>query len=183
MLCLSSSLISCSYYSQATLQHKNYVGAGIVVGNQFPSSPLAGVYGNAGFYFYSFDRVAALDFTAKEVGLLNPQQQGTLLTITYRLNVVKGFYVGVGAAHGHQIAMAHYLEHPVAASMGNHPQIVHTSGLHADVSYVFKPLIHKTKFGIYPYMDIGYTHLFSTTFSWPNLTGSAGLRIGFKRWK
>jgi hypothetical protein len=183
MLCLSSSLLPYFSFSQTTVQYKQYVGAGMVVGNQLPSSLMTGVYGSGGFYFHAFNRISSLDFCAKEMLLFHPQQQATVLTITYRINVLKGFFVGFGGAHGHQILMEDYLEHPVAASMGNHERITHTSGVHADLSYVFKPIITEKKFAVYPYFDLAYTHLFSTVVSWPNLTTNVGLRLGFKRWK
>jgi hypothetical protein len=96
--------------AQLNNHHKNYIDIGLVGGSQNYSA-LAGVYGSAGFFFLVKGRPASLDFRAKEVYIgSEPEQQGTLITITYRASIIKGLFVGVGGAHGHQIDVKEFLK-------------------------------------------------------------------------
>lgn len=168
--------------AQLNNHHKNYIDIGLVGGSQ-RISPMAGVYGSAGFFFMFKGRPASIDFRAKEVYIgSEPEQQGTLITITYRASIVKGLFVGIGGAHGHQIDLKEFLTHPVSAIGGNNKHILHSSGFNAEVGYNFNSFIKNKYIGIYPTVHIGYTHLvMSHHHSLQNLTLNAGFRIGFKK--
>lgn len=167
--------------SQQNNLHKNYIEIGFVGGQQFPRSALLGVYGAAGFFFKSPLGPGSLDFRAKELYFSNPDQEGTLISVTYRASLAEGLFVGIGAAHGHQIDMDDFIDKPMAAIGGTHTHIVHSSGFNLEAGYSFNSLIKDKSVGIYPVVNLAYTHLFSTNRSMPNLTLNAGIRIGWKK--
>lgn len=169
-------------FSQQNNFHKNYIDIGFVGGQQFPKSALAGVYGAAGFFFHGPAGPASLDFRAKEMYVSNPDQEGTLITVTYRATLFKGFYAGIGGAHGHQILMDDFIDKPAAAIGGTHTHIMHSSGFNIETGYNFNSLIKDRSVGLYPVINLAYTHLFMTNHSMPNLTFNAGFRLGWKKW-
>ena len=81
-------------FSQLNNHHKNYIDIGIVGGMQHHNSPLAGVYASIGTFFMAFGKPASIDIRVKELYVANPNQQGTLITFTYRVSLVKGLSVG-----------------------------------------------------------------------------------------
>ena len=180
MACLG--LFSQPIFSQFNNHHKSYIDIGIVGGVQHRDSPLAGVYGSFGTFFMAFDRPSSIDVRVKELYISNPEQQGTLITLTYRVSVVKGLFVGIGGAHGHQVMMDEFMVHTGASIGGTNTHIMHSSGFNAELGYNFGSFIKNKYLGIYPVVHLAYTHLFMTNHSMPNLTLNAGFRVGFKQW-
>src|ERR1700741_5074916 len=108
-MCLS--FVSPKLRSQENNHHKNYIDIGVLGGMQNSRSGIAGVYGAFGTYFHAFGRPAALDIRVKEGYISNPHQEGALITVTYRTGIVKGLFVGVGGAHGHQVPGDEFMTH------------------------------------------------------------------------
>jgi hypothetical protein len=182
-LCLAClGLFSQPAFSQLNNHHKSYIDIGIVGGVQHHDSPLAGVYGSFGTFFMAFDRPSSIDVRVKELYISNPEQQGTLITLTYRVSLVKGLFAGIGGAHGHQVMMDEFMVHTGASIGGTSTHIMHSSGFNAELGYNFSSFIKNKYLGIYPVVHVAYTHLFMTNHSMPNLTLNAGFRIGFKQW-
>ena len=177
VVCLSQTGIC-----QLNNHHKNYIDIGIVGGMQYHSSPLAGVYGSIGTYFMALGRPASIDIRVKELYVSNPEQQATLITFTYRVSLVKGLFVGIGGAHGHQITMDEFLIHPTSSIGGTNTHIMHGTGFNTELGYNFPSFIKNKYLGIYPVVQAAYTHLFMTGHGMPNLTLSAGFKVGFKQW-
>lgn len=169
-------------FSQLNNHHKNYIDIGIVGGMQHHNSPMAGVYGSIGTFFMAFDRPSSIDIRVKELYVANPDQQGTLITFTYRVSLVKGLFVGIGGAHGHQISMDEFLTHTGSSIGGTNSHIMHGTGFNVEIGYNFNSFIKNKYLGIYPVVHASYTHLFMMNHSMPNLTLSAGFRVGFKKW-
>lgn len=180
MVCLG--LLSSNLFSQLNNHHKNYIDIGIVGGVQHHDSPLAGVYGSFGTFFMAFDRPSSIDVRVKELYISNPEQQGTLITLTYRVSLVKGLFAGIGGAHGHQVMMDEFMVHTGSSIGGTNTHIMHSSGFNAELGYNFSSFIKNKYLGIYPVVHLAYTHLFMTNHSMPNLTLNAGFRVGFKQW-
>lgn len=169
--------------AQLNNQHKYYIDIGITGGVQHHDSYMAGVYGSAGVFFKAFDKPASLDFRAREFYITNPEQQGTLITLTYRISIIKGLFVGIGGAHGHQVPLTEFVTHTGSSIGGNNPHIMHSSGINTELGYSFNSFIKDKYVGIYPTLHIAYTHLFMPGHSMPNLTFNAGFRVGLKQWK
>lgn len=169
-------------YSQLNNHHKNYIDIGIVGGMQHHDSPMGGVYASIGMFFMAFDRPSSIDVRVKELYISNPSQQGTLITLTYRISLIKGLFVGIGGAHGHQVMGDEFMIHPTSSMMGTNSHIMHSTGLNAELGYNFSSFIKNKYLGIYPVVHVAYTHLFMMNHSMPNLTLNAGFRVGFKKW-
>lgn len=174
--------ISIYGFSQNNNHHKNYIEIGITGGLQNSNSALAGVYGAFGTSFMAFGRPSSFDFRAKENYVSNPDQQGTLLTFTYRTGLVKGLFLGMGGAHAHQIMMDEFLIHPASSILGSNTKINHSTGLNLELGYNFNSFIKDKFIGIYPNLLLTYSHLFAPNYSSPNFTFSAGFKVGFKKW-
>ena len=168
--------------SQQNNFHKNYVEGGFLVGNQNSTSKLIGLYGAAGFFFKTFDKISCIDFRAKEVYLNKSEAQATILTATYRLTLVKGLYIGLGAAHGHQIAFHDFETSPVSAIGVYNKSIIHSSGYNIEIGYNFNPLLKTTKLNLYPVVNVAYTQLNSAQLVYKTVSANFGLRLGFKQW-
>lgn len=169
-------------FSQLNNHHKNYIDIGIVGGMQHHDSPLAGVYGSAGTFFMAFGKPSSIDVRVKELYIANPDQQGTLITLTYRVSLIKGLFVGIGGAHGHQVVMGEFMTHTGSSIGGTNSHILHSSGLNTELGYNFRSFIKNKYLGIYPVVQLAYTQLFAATNTVQNLTLSAGFRVGFKQW-
>lgn len=180
IVCLN--LLPNQVFSQLNNQHKNYVEIGFVGGIQHQNSALAGVYGSFGTFFMAFDKPSSIDVRVKELYVSNPNQEGTLITFTYRVSLIKGLFVGIGGAHGHQISGDEFMIHPVSAIGGTNTHIMHGTGFNAEIGYNFNSFIKDKYVGIYPVVQLAYTQLFMTNHSMPNLTLSAGFRVGLKKW-
>lgn len=180
IVCLS--LVSNPLFSQLNNYHKNYIDIGIVGGLQHYNSPLVGVYGSIGTFFKAFNRPSSIDIRVKELYVANPDQQGTLITFTYRVSLIKGLFAGIGGAHGHQVMGDEFMTHPTSSIMGTNPHIMHSTGFNAEIGYNFNSFIKDKYLGIYPVVHLAYTHLFMSGHSMPNLTLNAGFRIGLKKW-
>ena len=163
--------------AQYNNDHHYYIELGYAGGTQFPSSASVGVYGGVGVFFKAFNKPASIDFRAKELYVTNPQQEATHITLTYRMTIVKGLFLGVGGAHGHQIMMGDFINEPTSAIAGSNEHIMHGSGFNAEVGYNFNPFLKR----IYPNLLVSYTQLMGNHQNFPNLTVSAGFRIGIKK--
>lgn len=169
--------------AQLNNHHKNYIEIGFVGGGQLPHSGLGGVYGAVGTFFKAFNRPSSLDVRVKESYVTNPDQQSTLITLTYRISLVKGLFFGIGGSHSHQIRMNDFLTHPGGAIGGTDPHITHSSGYNLELGYNFNSFIRDRYVGIYPNLHIGYAQTFTTGQSFQNLTFNAGFRVGMKKWE
>jgi hypothetical protein len=176
------SLIYLTLISQNNNHHKTYIEIGIVGGVQNTSSSIMGVYGCIGTNFNAFGKPSSLDVRVKENYITNPQQQATIITLTYRTGIVKGLFAGIGGAHAHQIIFNEFLVHPTSSIGGTNSHILHSTGLNAELGYNFNSFIKDKYIGIYPNVLISYTQLFASGQAIPNITLSAGLKIGLKKW-
>ncbi|MDI9342650.1 MAG: hypothetical protein QM534_18910 [Sediminibacterium sp.] len=170
-------------FSQKYNAHKHYISAGLTAGRQFPKSFAGGGFAGGGFYLNAFKKQSSVDFCARELISTNPLTQATLLSATFRLPLYKGLFAGIGGSHAHQIGMNHYIEHPVAASTGNHPSIVHSSGFCLESGYLFRPVFEFKKTAVYPIVITSYNHLFTLKESWSLLSVQMGLRLGFSTYR
>ena len=168
--------------SQLNNHHKNYIDIGIVGGMQHHNSPMIGVYGSIGTFFMAFHRPSSIDIRVKEMYISNPNQQGTLITFTYRVSLVKGLFMGIGGAHGHQVMGDEFVTHPTSSIIGTNTHIMHSTGFNTELGYNFNSFIKNKYVGIYPVVHVSYTHLFMMNHSMPNFTMSAGFRVGLKQW-
>ncbi len=175
-------LIPNQVFCQLNNHHKNYIDIGFVGGLQHHNSPLAGVYGSVGTFFKAFNRPSSIDIRVKELYVANPEQQGTLITFTYRISLVKGLFFGIGGAHGHQVMMDEFLTHPTSSIGGTNTLIMHSTGFNTEIGYNFNSFIKDKYVGIYPVIHLAYTQLFMSGHSMPNLTLNAGFRVGLKKW-
>ena len=97
-------------------------------------------------------------------------------------NFNKGFFVGGGLAHHHEVNHMTYMDHPGESAMGSAPGIFHRSGMDVEVGYNFKPIYHKGFFSwIYPAFSITATQMFMDHGQNPLVTANLGLRIGLKK--
>jgi hypothetical protein len=163
--------------AQFNNNHRYYLEIGYAGGTQFPSSASVGVYGAAGVFFKVFNKPASIDFRAKELYVTNPDQEATLITLTYRITIVKGLFLGVGGAHGHQIMMNDFINEPTSALAGSNEHIMHGTGFNTELGYNFRPFFKR----IYPNILVSYTQVMGHHHNFPNLTISAGLKIGLKK--
>jgi hypothetical protein len=161
--------------------HKNYIEIGYTGGTYSNLGGIFGVYGAAGFFFKSFGKMSALDFRAKEAYITYPERTAGSITVTYRLFLNKGFYVGAGFAHNHEIAINDYLDDIVGATMGNNKWIIHRSGVTAELGYSFKSFFKKGWLGVYPILGLNAVYLPGDGEPNPFITATAGFRFGFKR--
>ena len=161
-------------------QHKNYFEIGLNAGT-CSSSFTGGVYGGAGFFFTSFGKTSAFDFRAKENYIVSPEKEAGALTFMYRIFLTKGFYLGAGFAHNHEIVFKNYLDDPVRATLGNGKYIIHRSGLAIETGYDFKSFFKNGTFGIYPETNLCIAYLVLDEEPNPLITLSIGLRFGFKK--
>ncbi|MFY9310494.1 MAG: hypothetical protein WAQ28_15725 [Bacteroidia bacterium] len=161
-------------------QHKNYIEVGLNSG-VYRGSYTGGVNGAIGMFFTSFGKKSAVDFRAKENYTVSPEREAGIITITYRMYFTRGYYVGGGFAHNHEIAFNNYLEDPVRATMGNSKHIIHRSGLALETGYDFKSLLKKGNFGLYPITNLSMSYLLMDNEPNPFITLSLGLRFGFKK--
>lgn len=160
--------------------HKIYLEAGLANGTQNVSF-VSGVYGALGFFLNEHH---SIDVRAKEIFNFSTRDIIGPITFNYRYNFTKGFYIGGGFAHHHEVGEKTYTHHPVESAMGSHPNIFHRSGFNMEVGYNFKPFYHKGFFsGIYPAFNITATHMFMDKGQNPLITANLGLRFGLKKIK
>lgn len=165
---------------QTNNMHKNYIEIGCNNGI-YHNSFTGGVQGAFGVFFKAFGRTSALDFRSKENYIISPERQTGAITVTYRTFLTKGFYLGGGFAHNHEIAFKDYLTDPIRASLGNSPRIIHRSGLAVETGYDFKSLIKNSRFGIYPVINLGMSYLLMDKQPNPLISLSIGFRFGIKK--
>ncbi|MCE9539215.1 MAG: hypothetical protein K8R85_08355 [Bacteroidetes bacterium] len=160
--------------------HKNYFEIGLINGS-YSGAYTGGVNGGAGFFFTSFGKNSALDFRAKEIYILSPEKEAGAITVTYRLYLTKGYYIGGGFAHNHEVAFDNYVDDVVGATLGNGKSIIHRSGVAIETGYDFKSLIKNRSFGIYPVTNLCLAYFVRDIEPNPLLTLSVGFRFGFKK--
>lgn len=160
--------------------HKNYFEIGFNSG-AYSSSYTGGVYGAAGFFFTSFGKPSAIDFRAKENYTISPEKEVGAITATYRVFFTKGFYLGGGFSHHHEIAFNDFLNDAARATLGTSKYITHRSGLAIETGYNFKPLLKKDSFGIYPVTNLCFEYMVLDEDPNPLITLSIGFRFGFKK--
>lgn len=160
--------------------HKNYFEIGLINGS-YSGSYTGGVYGGAGFFFTSFGKKSALDFRAKEIYIMSPEREAGAITVTYRLFLTKGFYLGGGFAHNHEVGFDNYVDDVVGATLGNSENIIHRSGIAIETGYDFKSFIKNGSFGIYPVTNLGLAYFLRDKEPNPLITLSIGFRFGFKK--
>ena len=185
LLCLATA-ISCSLnlacFGQYNNHHKYYIDLGCVGGIQLPQVKSLGVFGGFGFNFIAFNKPSSLDIRFKELYVTKPtDQQATLITLTYRMPIIKGLFIGIGGAHGHQIMAKQFLDEPVTAIMGSNEHIMHATGFNTELGYSFSSLIKNKKIGIYPQVTASYTQLSGHREIFKHLCINTGFKIGFKK--
>jgi hypothetical protein len=160
--------------------HKNYIEIGYNSG-LYHNSYTGGVQGAFGVFFNSFGKRSAVDFRAKENYIVSPEKEAGAITVTYRLYLTKGYYLGAGFAHNHEIAFDDYLNDPIRATMGNSRHIIHRTGVAVETGYDFKSLFKNSSFGLYPVTNLGLAYLLMDKEPNPFITLSVGFRFGFKK--
>ncbi|MES2286872.1 MAG: hypothetical protein V4547_14375 [Bacteroidota bacterium] len=160
--------------------HKNYFEIGLSNGS-YSGSYTGGGYGGAGFFFNSFGKKSALDFKAKEIYIISPERQAGAITVTYRLFLTKGYYVGGGFAHNHEIGFDNYIDDVAGATLGNSKNIIHRSGVAIETGYDFKSFIKNKSFGMYPVTNLCLAYFVRDKEPNPMVTLSIGMRFGFKK--
>jgi hypothetical protein len=78
--------------------------------------------------------------------------------------------------------MKEFLIHPGSSIGGTNTHIMHGTGFNTEIGYNFPSFIKAKYLGIYPVVQLAYTQLFMANHSMPNLTLSAGFRVGLKQW-
>lgn len=170
-----------TFSQESNNKHKSYIDIGYTGGSYSDMGGVVGVYGAAGLFFKSFGRMSAVDFRAKEVYISYPQREAGAITVTYRLFLTKGFYVGGGFAHNHEIAINDYVNDIVGATMGNSKHIIHRSGGVLETGYNFRSFFKNGWLGVYPVVGASIAYLPGDAEPNPFFTVSAGFRFGFKR--
>ncbi len=160
--------------------HKGYIDIGLNSG-AYSGAYTGGVYGAAGIFFTSFGKNSALDFRAKENYILSPERQAGAITVTYRLFLTKGYYLGGGFAHNHEMAFDSYLDDPIGATLATSKYVIHRSGVVVETGYDFKSFIKRGGFGIYPVTNLCFAYMVRDKEPNPLITLSIGFRFGFKR--
>jgi hypothetical protein len=173
-------ILGTCYSQDGNNVHKNYIEIGYSGGTNSIGAAV-GVYGAAGFFFKSFGKASALDFRAKELYVSSPQREVGSITVTYRLFLKKGFFIGGGFAHNHETALSDYTNDIVGSTLGNSKKITHRTGLCLETGYSLKSLIKKGGFGIYPVFNLNVAYLVLDKEPNPYVILSAGFRFGFKR--
>ena len=177
VMCLFALSVNAQDYNN---RHKIYMEIGYS-GGVYHSAFAGCVYGGAGAFFKTGNKQSALDFRVKEVYITSPQREAGAITLTYRLYLIKGFYLGAGLAHNHEIGMTNYMEDPMGSTMGNGKFIIHRSGLAFETGYDFKPFPRNKAFGIYPVTGLSCSYLLNDTELNPLVMLSVGFRFGFKK--
>lgn len=168
--------------AQFNNKHKFYIDLGFIGGAQLPQSGVVGVFGGLGFNFNFFNRPSSIDIRAKEMYAYKPtDQQATLITATYRIPIIKGLFVGIGGAHGHQIMSEYFLNDPASSVMGSNEHIMHATGFNSEIGYSFASLIKNKGVGIYPHAEISYTQTGGHHQKFKHLSINAGFKIAFKK--
>jgi hypothetical protein len=160
--------------------HKMYIEIGINTGS-YSGAWMGGAHGAAGIFFKSFGKPSAIDVRAKEMYISSPEREVGAITLTYRLFLSKGFYLGGGFAHNHEMAMNNYVDDPMGATMGNSKNLIHRTGIVAETGYDFKSFIKRGWLGIYPVTNLSITYLAFDREPNPLITLSAGFRFGVIR--
>lgn len=168
--------------AQYNNHHKYYIDLGYVGGSQLPHSGTVGVFGGLGFNFNLFNKPATIDIRAKELYVFKPtDQSATILTLTYHAYLIKGFYIGIGGAHGHQIMSSHFMDDPTSAIAGSNEHIMHASGFNTAIGYSFGSFIKNKGIGIYPHVSVTYTQLNAHHQTFKHLALNVGFKIAFKK--
>jgi hypothetical protein len=158
--------------------HKIYLEGGLAAGTQ-SASFAGGVYGAIGVFL---NEHSSIDIRAKELYNFSTADIVGPITFNYRYNFTKGFFVGGGFAHHHEVGQRTYVHHPAESVMGSHSGIFHRSGLGFDIGYNFKPVYPRGFFrGIYPAVNVTATHMFMDNGQNPLITVNFGLRVGVKK--
>ena len=178
VLALSIGYLSTSA-QETNNRHKNYVEIGYT-GGLYSGAGAGGVYGAAGFFFKAFGKASSIDFRAKEIYISKPERESGALSLTYRLFLTKGYYLGAGFAHNHEVPFDKYKEDIVASSIGNGKYIIHRSGLAAETGYDFGSLMKKGWLGIYPHVNLSVAYMALDHEPNPLVTLSVGFRFGVK---
>jgi hypothetical protein len=170
-------------YSASAQDYNNtskvYVEAGITGGTYSNTGYNVGVFGGLGFFFNTFGKQSAIDIRAKELYISNPERESGAITISYRFYVSKGFYLGAGFAHNHEVNMDDFLKEPVRSIMGNGDAIIHRTGVVGEFGYDFKSIFKN--FGLYPTTNVSVAYLTLDNEPNPLINLSIGVRIGVKK--
>ncbi len=160
--------------------HRIYLEIGYS-GGIYHSAFAGGVHGAVGAFFRTGRKQSAVDFRVKEVYITSPQREAGAITVTYRLFLVKGFYLGAGFAHNHEIALDNYIEDPLGSSMGNGKYIIHRTGVAFETGYDFKPFPRNKGYAIYPVTGLSCSYLLNDKEPNPLVMLNIGFRFGFKK--
>lgn len=168
--------------AQYNNHHKWYINLGYTGGSQLPNSGTLGVFGGLGFNVKLFKKPGTIDIKAKELYAFKPtDQQATLITLTYHAYLVKGFYIGIGGAHGHQIMSNYFIDDIGGSIMGSNEHIMHGSGFNFETGYSFPSFIKNKGIGIYPHASASYTQIDGHNRSFKHLALNIGFKIAFKK--
>ncbi|MGZ4044219.1 MAG: hypothetical protein ACXVO9_13525 [Bacteroidia bacterium] len=158
--------------------HKYYLEGQLGTGIQ-KTMPVAGPGGAFGFFI---NQNSSLDFRAREIYNLNDKVIVGAISINYRYHFSNGFFVGGGFGHHHELSSDDYMQHPAEAALGTHHNIMHRSGICAEVGYNFKPLAKEGFFSrIYPTSSLILTYMVKDNGYNPLVTANIGIRIGFQK--
>lgn len=159
--------------------HKYYI-EGQFCGGIHQKAPAAGLGGAFGFYISPNQSV---DLRAREIYNFPNKIVIGAISVNYRYHFKNGFFIGGGFGHHHELSEEHYKEHPAEASMGTEHNIMHRSGLAAEMGYNFKPIAKEGFLNrVYPCTNIIATYMLKDKGLNPLITINAGLRIGLQKY-
>jgi len=180
VLVLCICCLSLSVHGQETNnRHKSYIEIGYD-GGMYSGAGTGGVHAAVGFFFKSFGKASAFDVRAKELYISSPERQSGAITFMYRLFLTKGYYLGAGFAHDHEVPFDQFKEDVGGSLMGNGKYIIHRTGFAVETGYGFKSWIKKGWLGIYPEANLCMAYMVLDDEPNPLLTLSIGFRFGLK---
>lgn len=169
-----------AYAQEINNKHQFFIDIGLT-GGKYKNSNMLGSYGSIGVFFKSFGKQSAIEVKSKEHYVLSPEMQVGALSLTYRVYLARGFYLGVGGAHNHGIAFKHFEKDPLGSIFATNVNVFHRTGLIAETGYDFRSFIRKGGFGIYPVSNLAFTYMPGYGDPIPMVNLSIGFRFGFKR--
>lgn len=169
----------CVFSQESTNTHKVYIDIGYCAG-AYANSFVGGVYGAGGFFFKTFGKQSAIDVRGKELYIVSPEREAGSLSLTYRLYLSKGFYLGIGGVHNHEIAFHYFMHDAFGSLMATNKHVIHRTGGIAELGYDLRSFIKNKWLGIYPVFNLSVAYMPDPEIN-PLINLSIGFRFGMKQ--